>query len=365
MKQDTTLDFLTIHEVIKQARLNLSQFSWDYLMGAASTETTLKRNRMAFDSVALRPRVLRDVREVDASSELYGRKIRLPLFLAPIGSLESFAEGGGTSAAQAADEFGIGHMLSSVCEPGLEEVAAAANNLRMYQLYVRGDRDWVDQQVRRAIENGFSSFAITVDSAHYSRRERDIAKRFVKKWRRKVEGGMAYQASIDWDLIKYIQDNHDIPLILKGVATAEDAAIAVENNIAGIYISNHGGRQLDHGRGTLDVLPEVVKEVDGKAKVFIDGGISRGTDIVKAIVMGADAVGIGKLQGLGLGAAGVPGLIRVLEILEMEVEECLGLMGATSYADVDPSQLFPDAPIVTEPHVLSAYPLLNLEDEGY
>ena len=365
MKQDTELDYLTIHEVVKQARLNLSQFAWDYLMGAASTETTLKRNRMAFDSVALRPRVLRDVNDIDCTSELYGRKLRLPLFMAPIGSLESFTEEGGIGAAKAAGEFGCGHMLSSVCNPGLEDVAAAADNLRIYQLYVRGDRNWVDGYVRRAIDNGYSAFAITVDSARYSGRERDIAKRFVKKWRRKVEDSMAYQAAIDWDLIKYIKDNHDIPLILKGIATAEDAAIAVENGIEGVYVSNHGGRQLDQGRGTLDVLPEVVKEVDGKAKVFIDGGIMRGTDIVKAIVMGADAVGIGKLQGLGLAAAGYEGLVRILEILEMEVEECLGLMGATSYADVDPAQLFPGAPLVNEPHALSAFPLLNLEDEGY
>jgi isopentenyl diphosphate isomerase/L-lactate dehydrogenase-like FMN-dependent dehydrogenase len=365
MKQDTQLDYLTIHEVVKQARLNLSKFAWDYLMGGANTETTLKRNRMAFDSVALRPRILRDVREIDCSGELYGRKLRLPLFMAPIGSVESFAPEGGAGAAKAAEEFGCGHMLSSVCNPGLEEVAAVADNLRMYQLYVRGDRNWVDEQVKRAIDNNYSAFAITVDVARYSRRERDIAKRFIKKWRRGADDTMAYQAAIDWDLIKHLQDTFDIPIAIKGLATAEDATIAVEHNVDAVYVSNHGGRQLDHGRGTLDVLPEVVKAVDGKAKVFIDGGINRGTDIVKAIVMGADAVGIGRLQGLGLGAAGYQGLVRVLEILEMEVEECLGLMGATSYADVDPSQLFPGAPLVNEPHVLSAFPLLNLEDEGY
>ena len=178
------------------------------------------------------------------------------------------------------------HMLSSVCDPGLEELAEAAPNaLRLYQLYVRGDAAWVDDHVERAIAHGYSAFCLTVDTAHYSRRERDIAKRFVTAGRRRVQG-RAFQAGLDWRTVERIKSKFKIPLALKGIATAEDARIAVEHGVDWIYVSNHGGRQLDHGRGSMDVLPEVVDAVAGRAKVMVDGSICRGSDIVKAIAVG-------------------------------------------------------------------------------
>jgi len=197
---------------------------------------------------------------------------------------------------------------------------------------------------------------MTVDSAHYSRRERDLDKRFIKPWRQAARG-MEWQAALSWDQVKRFKDTHDIPLILKGIATAEDAAIACDHGVDGVYVSNHGGRQLDHGLGSLEVLPEVVRAVSGRAVVMVDGGFLRGTDVVKAIALGAQCVGLGRLQCMGLAAAGQAGLERALEILEEEIKICLGLLGVTSYSQLDASYLR-EARLVTEASVLSAFPLL-------
>jgi isopentenyl diphosphate isomerase/L-lactate dehydrogenase-like FMN-dependent dehydrogenase len=356
--------FETLHEIVKRARTNLDQNAWDYIIGGTETETTLRRNRMALDSLAFRPRVLRDVSRCDASVERLGRRLRLPVLLAPVGALESFEPGGGATVARAAEQFGVAHMLSSVCEPGLEAVAAAAPDLlRIYQLYVRGDDAYVDDHVRRAMACGYAAFCLTVDTAIYSRRERDLAKRHVTAGRRRVSG-REFQAALDWRTVKRIKDQFDIPLVLKGIATAEDAAIALDSGVDWIYVSNHGGRQLDHGRGSMEVLPEIVAAVAGRAKIMIDGGFCRGTDIVKALAAGADWVGLGRMQCYALAADGRDGIVRMLELLEDEVQRCLGLLGVTQFAALDSSYLHP-APPPTTPHVLSAFPLLHVEDYRY
>src|SRR6266481_565129 len=348
--------FQTLHEIARAARRNLSDGPWDYLIGGTETETTVKRNRLAIDTVAFRPRVLRDVSKVDSSSTFFGRPVRLPVMLAPVGSVESFTPGGGATAAKGSGAFGVPHMLSSACNPGLEATAKAADNFRIFQLYVRGDDAFVDDHVKRARDHGYTIFCMTVDSANYSRRERDIDKRFVKPWRQAARG-MEWQAALSWDQVKRFKDIHDIPLILKGIATAEDAAIACDHGVDGVYVSNHGGRQLDHGLGSLEVLPEVVRAVSGRAVVMVDGGFLRGTDVVKAIALGAQCVGLGRLQCMGLAAAGQAGLERALEILEEEIKICLGLLGVTSYSQLDASYLR-EARLVTEASALSAFPLL-------
>src|SRR5256885_1270122 len=254
--------FSTLHEIVRAARTNLEPGPWDPLIGGAEPETPLGRNRQALDSIAFRPRVLRDVSKVDASATLLGRPTRIPVMLAPIGSIETFAEGGGATAAKAAGAFGVPQMLSSVCNPGLEAVAKAADNVRIFQLYVRGDDAWVDDWVRRAI----------------------------------------------------------------------------------------------------DALPEVVAAVSGRAAVIVDGAFARGTDVVKAIALGAQAVGIGRLACCGLAAAGQPGLERVLELLEDEIKIAMGLLGVSRLDDLDRSYLCPATP-VTLPHATSAFPLLH--EEGY
>jgi isopentenyl diphosphate isomerase/L-lactate dehydrogenase-like FMN-dependent dehydrogenase len=357
-------EFLNLHEIIGKARRNLNQNDWDYIVGGTETETTLRRNRRALDSIAFRPRVLRDVSTIDASVAQLGRKLRLPVVLAPVGALESFHPEGAAPVARAAREFGVAHMLSSVCEPGLEMVAQAAPDAtRMFQLYVRGDEAFVDDHVGRAIANGYAAFCLTVDTAIYSRRERDIAKRFVTAGRRRASG-REFQAALDWRTVKRIKDRFKIPLALKGIATAEDAKIAIEHGVDWIYVSNHGGRQLDHGRGSMDVLPEIVGAVDGRAKIVIDGSFCRGSDIVKAIAHGADLVGIGRMQCYALAAAGQAGIVRLLELLEDEVKRCLGLLGVSKLAELDRRYLH-HAEAITLPDVLSAFPLLEIEDYRY
>jgi glycolate oxidase len=354
------LEILTLQEILAAARRNLQPGPWAYLIGGAETETTARRNRQALDSIAFRPRVLRDVSRIDSAARVLGRPSRLPVLLAPIGGLESLVEGGGAAAARAAAQFGIPLMLSSVCQPGLEQTAAAAEATRFFQLYVRGDDAWVDDYVGRAREHGYAAFCLTVDVAMYSRRERDLIGRFVKPWRKGAAEVSHFQAALSWDQVKRFKAKHDVPLIIKGIATAEDAQLAVEHGVEVVYVSNHGGRQLDHGLGSAAVLPQVVQAVAGRAQVWVDGGFMRGTDVVKALALGASAVGIGRLCGLGLAAAGVPGLVRTLELLEQEIRICLGLLGVTSYAELTPQHLAP-APPVTEAGVFSAFP--HLMDE--
>jgi glycolate oxidase len=355
--------FQTLHEIVRAARANLAPGPWDYLVGGTETETTVRRNRQALDSVAFRPRVLRDVSRVDVAGKWFGDPVRLPVMLAPIGSIESFTPGGAATAAKGAAHFGIPQMLSSACNPGLEATAQAADTMRIFQLYVRGNDAVVDDWVHRARDHGYRAFCLTVDSAYYSRRERDLARRFVKPWRAAVTG-LEYQRGLSWDQVKRFKDVHpDLPLVLKGIATAEDADIACQHGVEVVYVSNHGGRQLDHGRGSLAVLPEVVRAVGGRARVWVDGGFVRGTDVVKGIALGAEVVGLGRIACMGLAAAGDAGLVRVLELLEEEVRVCLGLLGVTRFDELDAGYLSAETP-VTPASVVSAFPLLDLDVDG-
>jgi glycolate oxidase len=346
--------------MVAPAKRNISKESWDYLMGGSETETTYERNRVAIDSLAFRPRVLRNVEHVDTSSVVLGQRLRLPIILAPIGSLQDFIPGGGETATRAAATFGVLHMLSSACAPGLERVAACNAHPKIFQLYVRGDTAWVDDYIERAIANRYIALCFTVDLDHYGRRERDLAKRY-KTTSRKSAPADHFQARFAWSDLGRLRKKFKIPFILKGIATGEDAKIALDHGVEAIYVSNHGGRQLDHGKGSIAVLPEVVAAVAGRAEIMVDGGFMRGTDIVKAMALGANAVGIGRLQGLALAAGGEAALVRTLELLQDEVSRCLGLLGVTSYAQLDRSYIEPVAPL-GRPSLDSAFPLLK---EGY
>lgn len=357
-------EFATLHEIVKAAHRNLSPGAWDYLTGGADTETSLLRNRQALDSLAFKPMVLNDVREIDLAARVHGKKKRLPIVLAPMGSLDALDPGGALSVAKAAEEFGVISYLSSVTRPGIDEIASGTGHEKVFQLYVRGDREWISQITNKAIDLGYIYFCLTVDVAIYSRRERDLIKRYKPSGRARNDEGWEFQAALDWDLVKWFKDTWDIPLILKGIATAEDAARAVGHGVDVVYVSNHGGRQLDHSRGTIDMLPEIVREVGGKAEVIIDGGFCRGADIVKALARGANAVAIGKIQGLGLAAAGQEGVVRVLELLEVEMNTVMGLLGLDNLEKLTEDFLEPAQPVVA-PAVLSAFPFLNLLPQEY
>jgi len=249
-------------------------------------------------------------------------------------------------------------VLSSVTEPSLEETAAAVDYPKIYQLYIYGDWEWIKDMVARVKEAGYTAFCLTVDTAHYSRRERPMVHRWTPASRR-APPDRSFQASVTWETLDRLKELVRMPFMVKGVATAEDAALAVEHGVDVVWVSNHGGRQLDHGRGTMDVLPEIVDAVAGKADVMLDGGVQRGNDVLKAVALGAKAVAIGKLQAWGLAAAGTPGLVRVLEILEDELVSAMALLGVTSIDQVSSSYVT-RAEAVTSPHEMSSW--VNMPD---
>ena len=329
----------------------------------------MARNRAALDAWGFRPRVLRDVSNVDCSRTFFGKKLRIPVLCSAVGGLEVFEpRGGGGAVAAATREFGNGMILSSGAHPGMEKTAeAAGDGFKIFQLYVNGDADWVDDHVRRAIDHGYDAFCFTIDTDSHSRRERDISKRHQRRRARisaPVEGARIHQARFNWRDIERITKNFDIPIVLKGIGTAEDARLALECGADCVYVSNHGGRQLDQGVGSIDVLPEVVEAVAGRARVMVDGGIYRGTDVVKALILGADVVSVGRLYIYGLAAAGGAGVVRLFEILEDEIRICLSLLGVTGYHELDKSYIRPARQVVT-PHVHSVFPHLNLPRETY
>jgi len=346
-------DFLTVTEIVRAARKNLEQGPWDYLVGGSDSETTLRRNRLGFDRIAFRPRILVDVTNIDTSTTFLGHKLRIPVLLAPIGSLQTFTPEGGAAASKAAAEFGTVHVLSSATQPDLEVTAAATTAPKIFQLYVAGDDKWIEDIVGRVVKSGYKALALTVDTAQYSRRERPILSRYLSASRR-TPADPKWRAGITWDMMDRIKKVAGLPFLLKGVQTPEDAAIAVQHGVEVIWVSNHGGRQLDHVQGSVEVLPEIVQAVAGRARIVMDGGIQRGTDIIKAVALGADAVAIGRLQGYGLAANGVAGAVRVLEILEEEMRIAMGLMGVTSVSQLSPAYVTKAEPVMF-PHEMSQF----------
>ena len=348
-----TTDFVSNEEIVQKARQNLIQGVWDYLVGGSESETTMRRNRLAFDRVAFRPRVLVDVSEINPATTFLGHTLRIPVILAPIGSLQVFTRGGGADATKAAAEFGTMHVVSSVTEPTLEETADAGNNPKVFQLYVHGDWQWIEDIVARVKEANYDAFCVTVDVAHYSRRERPMISRYVTPTRQR-QTNPYFRAALDWETVDRIRRLVDMPFMIKGIAASEDADIAVNMGVDVIWVSNHGGRQLDGELGTMDLLPEIVETVNGRAKIVLDGGVQRGGDVLKALASGVDAVAIGKLQGWGLAAAGPDGLVRVLEILEDEIISAMGLLGITSLDQLTSNYVRRAEPVML-PHEMSAW----------
>ncbi len=350
--------FQTLHEIVRAARAKLDRNVWDYLIGGAETETTVARNRQALDALAFRPRVLRDVSNIDSGGSLLGKPLRIPVLMAPVGALQLFEPGGAGSVGEAARNFGVGMLVSSGTLPALETTSDKAGGaLKIFQLYTRGDEDYVEEHFRRAIDCGYDALCLTVDTAYLSRRERDIAKRFGLV--RRTGPGYGFQAQMSWEDVERWRKKFSAPFILKGIATVEDALMALDRGIECIYVSNHGGRQLDHGLGSMQVLAEIVAAVNGRARILVDGCICRGSDVVKAIALGADAAVVGRLYVYGLAAEGAAGIVRVMEILEEEIRICMGLLGVTQLSQLDQSYLRA-APPVAAPSVHSAFPLLDV-----
>jgi len=348
--------FDTLQEIALAAHRKLLAPVWDHLMGGADSEMTMRRNRAGLDALALRQRVLVDVRNIDLSTTLLGQKLAFPVFPAPVGGfLGKVHAEGGPAVARAAVSRGTTAFIATAAKPSLEAAQAAVKQKLTFQLYVRGDRTWIEGILDRVRKAGYGALCVTVDRNFYGRRERDIVSGLPVK---EGFGDQSYQASLNWKDLVWMKARVGLPLIAKGIATAEDAVLAVEHGADVVYVSNHGGRQLDHAQGSIEVLAEVVKAVAGRAEVIADGGVQRGTDVVKMLCLGASAVGVGKLLGLALSAGGEAGVARMLELMELEVRTAMGLMGVTSIKQLGP-QWLRAVPVLGTPSPVSAYPLLE------
>lgn len=339
---------LTVADFEALARERMTPGCWAYYSGGAGDEWTLRENHAAFERWVLRPRVLVDVGEVSTRTTLLGHELSMPLLVAPVAYLRMAHDDGELGLARAAASAGTIYTLSTMATASPAEVAAAAPPApRFFQLYVFNDDGLTRSVVEQARDSGFGALVLTVDTPRLGNREGQVRSGFgvrftVPALGEMVDEGLAPQdhfrqlisASTTWRDLERIAGIARMPVILKGIMTAEDARLAVEHGAAAVSVSNHGGRQLDGVAASLDALPEIVEAVAGRVPVLLDGGIRRGIDVVKALALGATAVMAGRAPVFGLAADGERGATRVLELLRAEIELALALVGAQSPAAV-------------------------------
>jgi 4-hydroxymandelate oxidase len=308
-----------------------------YFVGGAGDEVTLRENLAAFERRKLRPRVLVDVREVSTATTVLGAEVALPILIAPLALQRMAHPDGELATARAAAAAGTIMCLSTASTTRAAEVAAAAPDARRwFQVYVFADRSETEELITEAVDNGFSALVLTADTPYLGRRERDIRIDFHVPEHLTVVGnifGQDFDASLSWRDLEWLA-GYELPVVVKGILTAEDARLACEHGAAAVVVSNHGGRQLDGACASLEVLEEVVEAVAGRAEVLLDGGVRRGTDALKALALGARAVLIGRAMVWGLAVAGEDGVRDVLRLLRDEIELGLALLGCASPADV-------------------------------
>jgi L-lactate dehydrogenase (cytochrome) len=363
------------------ARDRVPKSVFDYLDGGAEAELTLAENCRAFRDVTFRPRTAVAFDECDLKTQVLDHELSFPAMLAPVGYSRLMHPGGEVAAARAAGEAGTGYILSTISGHKLEDVKAASSGPVWYQLYLLGGREAAEGALDRARRAGFSALVITVDTPVAGMRERDPrngmkqllgSSPFAKipyvpeimahpGWLVSflLDGGVPKlanivipdkgpmelidvasalaQAAVTWKDLQWIRQQWSGPIVVKGLLTGDDAKRAVDEGAAAVVVSNHGGRQLDSVSATLRALPEVVAAVNGRIDVLMDGGIRRGSDIVKAVCLGARAVLVGRAYAYGLTAAGQPGVTRALEILRTDIERTLRLLGCSSVGSLSPS----------------------------
>ena len=354
---------------------------FDYIDGGADAELTLRENCRVFDDVILRPRNAVAIPQCDLHVSVLGRPLELPFLLAPVGSSRMFYPRGEEAAARAAGVAGTAYILSTLSGCKLEDVKAASSGPVWYQLYLIGGRDVASGAIARARAAGYSALAVTIDTAVSGLRERDVRNgtkellgsrimpklpflsQFLSRPRWLAgflsdgglmsfpnvvlpgQGPMPYadvgaaleQSTVSWPDLRWIREVWKGPIVIKGVLTGDDARRAVDEGAEAIVVSNHGGRQLDGVSATLRALPEVVSAVNGRAEVLLDGGIRRGTDIAKALCLGARAVLCGRAYAYGLGAGGEAGVARAIQILRADLVRTLKLLGCASVTELDRS----------------------------
>jgi L-lactate dehydrogenase (cytochrome) len=375
-----------IDDLRRIARRRLPRGVFDYIDGAAEDEVTAARNREAFHEIEFRPRVLRDVGEVDTSTKLFGHVLPLPLVLAPTGFTRIADPQGELAVARAAARAGVPYTLSTLATRSIEEVAAVSDGSKWFQVYVWRDRALVEDMLARASESGFEAIVITVDTAVLGRRERDVRRGFslppkiglgtlldgavhpAWTWAfvraepiafanvvgRRSKGGSnsvgdgsdpvsladyintQFDPSLSWRDIEWFRERWSGKVVLKGIQTVDDACLAADAGVDAIALSNHGGRQLDGAPPPIELVAPVADAVGGRVAIICDGGVRRGSDIVKALALGADACMIGRAYLYGLGAAGERGVDHVLEMLRQGVRRTMTLAGARTIADVGP-----------------------------
>jgi isopentenyl diphosphate isomerase/L-lactate dehydrogenase-like FMN-dependent dehydrogenase len=332
---------VNVSEFLDAAAAKVDPAVWCYFQGGADDEVTLRENVTAFGRWQLRPRMLVDVGEIFLQTTLLGTSVSMPLGVAPFALqrlLDPEAERATTRAAAAARTLTTVPTLTSFRHA---ELRAAADGPRWLQLYVQLDRARTLEHLEEAREAGYSAVVLTVDLPLLGRRERDLRLGFAIPEEIPLHYGnlVDVDPSLTWDDLEWIRAATNLPLVVKGILTREDAVLAVEHGVDAIWVSNHGGRQLDGVAASIDALPEVVEAVGGDCEVYVDGGFRRGTDVVKALALGARAAFVGRPVAAGLAVGGEAGVARVLELLRREIELALGLLGCTSPDQVTRSHI--------------------------
>jgi 4-hydroxymandelate oxidase len=352
-------ELVNVGDYFERAAATVDPKIWCYFEGGAGDEVTLRANVAAYGRWRFRPRVLVDVAEVTAATTVLGTPVSMPLLVAPFAMQRLVHPDGEVATARAAAAAGTVMCVSTTTSSAHDEIAEAVGAApRWLQLYVFRDRQRTLDHIAEAREHGYSALALTVDLPVLGRRERDLRLGFelppdlpipyLKGKDPSVPMTFAEQVqvtpSLTWRDLEWIASASGMPLILKGILTREDAALALEHGVAAIIVSNHGGRQLDGVAASLDALPEVVEAVDGRCEVYVDGGIRRGTDVLKALALGARAALTGRAIASGLAVGGEAGVLDVLTLLRNEVELGLALLGCTSPGEVTRSHVEPTVP---------------------
>lgn len=350
-------EVVNVNEFSVLARHVLPKMIYDFYAGGAEDEWTLRENVAAFQRIRLRPRVLIDVSHVDLSTTILGFKIAAPIMIAPTAMHKLAHPEGELATARAAAAAGTIMVLSFSSTNTVEEVAATCDAVRFFQLYLYKNRNISAELVRRAERVGYKAIVLTADTPKLGRREADIRNKLVVPSLKNLEGllsinmvtekgsGLAsfasqtLDSSFSWKDIKWLQSLTSLPILIKGILTAEDAELAIQAGVAGIIVSNHGARQLDFVSSTIVALEEVVKAVRGRVPVLFDGGIRRGTDVFKALAIGAQAVLVGRPIIFGLAVKGEFGVKKVLEMLQEELELAMSLSGCCSLKDITRSHV--------------------------
>lgn len=332
--------FQNIWDFKNAAQQKLSQNAFDYLVGGADDLRTFQRNIDAFQHFQIRPRRLIDVRQIDTSIELFGKKYVSPIYLAPVGFQALFHPEGEIPAVQAATAKNILSMASTVTSKSFSEICQAVDTPPWFQLYTTSDRTTTVRLLDQAQSNHCEAIVLTIDVPVPGNREKHIGiltgnMRTEQTLGNFDDGGADFDPTLTWEFIPWFRKNYNMKLFLKGIMTAEDATIALDYGVDGIIVSNHGGRQLESDLSTIEVLGEVVQAVNGEIPVFIDGGIRRGTDVFKALAMGATAVGIGRPYIYGLAANGQEGVEQVIDLFQGELMRNMQLAGTTSIPQIN------------------------------